>query len=80
MILIYLMAVGLAVGWLAYAFFINKKHLNLPATIVVAMIGSTLGGYAVRLSNISFHGLLAPIIGSVAGAAILIVIVLRIKN
>lgn len=79
MILFYFMAVGLAVGWLGFAL-LKKKTLNLPATIVVAMIGSTLGGYAVRLSNISFHGLYAPIIGSVAGAAILIVIVLRIKN
>lgn len=79
MILIYFMATGLAIGWLAFTL-IKKKHLNLPAFIVVAMIGSTLGGYAVRLSNVSFHGLLAPIIGSVAGAAILIVIVLRIKN
>ena len=73
-----LIVVGLIAGALARLIVPGRQHMSIPATIVLGLVGSFVGGF---LGYLLFHkdsqdGFLQPagIIGSIIGAIIVLLI------
>lgn len=75
-----LIIVGLIAGALARLIIPGRQNLSIPATILLGIIGSFVGGF---LANLIFEGRvsLAPsgIIGSIIGAIIVLFIYIRVR-
>lgn len=76
--------ISLIAGAVARLLVPGKQHLSIPATILIGLIGSFVGGF---LGSAIFHhdksqGALQPagIIGSVIGAVIVLLIYTRLIN
>jgi uncharacterized membrane protein YeaQ/YmgE (transglycosylase-associated protein family) len=81
-LIISLLVIGLIAGALARLLVPGKQDMSIPATIVIGIIGSFVGGF---LGYLLFHkdsqsGFLQPsgIIGSVIGAVIVLLVWLRV--
>jgi uncharacterized membrane protein YeaQ/YmgE (transglycosylase-associated protein family) len=77
-LIVSLIVIGLIAGFLARLLVPGKQHMSVPATIVLGIVGSFVGGF---LGYLLFHkdgadGFLQPagIIGSVIGAVIALLI------
>ena len=81
-LIVTIIVVGLIAGALARLLVPGKQDLSIPATIVLGIVGSLVGGF---LGYVLFHkdaqdGFLQPagIIGSVIGAIIVLLIWTRV--
>lgn len=81
-LIVTIVIVGLIAGALARLLVPGKQDLSIPATIVLGIVGSLVGGF---LGYVLFHkdardGFLQPagIIGSVIGAVIVLLIWTRV--
>ena len=72
--LIITLVVGSIVGWLASMVMKTNAQMGLIANVVVGIIGSSLGFWLAGALGLGAAGSIAQWIVSVAGAAILIVI------
>ena len=77
-LIVTLIVVGLIAGALARLIVPGRQHMSVPATIVLGLVGSFVGGF---LGYLLFHkdssdGFLQPagIIGSIIGAIIVLLI------
>jgi uncharacterized membrane protein YeaQ/YmgE (transglycosylase-associated protein family) len=68
--------VGAIAGFLARAIVPGKDSMSIPATILLGIIGSFVGGFLAGLLFNSSEGLLRPsnLIGSIIGAIIALVV------
>jgi uncharacterized membrane protein YeaQ/YmgE (transglycosylase-associated protein family) len=83
-LIIGLLIIGLIAGALARLLLPGRQHISIPATILVGLIGSFVGGF---LGYAIFHhdraqGALQPsgLIGSVIGAVIVLLIYTKLIN
>lgn len=83
-LVISLLIIGLIAGAIARLLVPGKQHLSIPATILIGLIGSFVGGF---LGYAIFHhdksqGALQPagIIGSVIGAVVVLLIYTKLIN
>jgi uncharacterized membrane protein YeaQ/YmgE (transglycosylase-associated protein family) len=83
-LIIGLLIIGLTAGALARLLVPGRQHISIPATILVGLIGSFIGGF---LGYAIFHhdrvqGALQPsgLIGSVIGAVIVLLIYTKLIN
>jgi uncharacterized membrane protein YeaQ/YmgE (transglycosylase-associated protein family) len=83
-LIISLIIIGLIAGAIARLLVPGKQDLSIPATILLGIIGSFVGGF---LGYLLFHkdgqdGFFQPsgIIGSIIGSVIVLLIWLRIGN
>ncbi|HJQ02252.1 MAG TPA: GlsB/YeaQ/YmgE family stress response membrane protein [Jatrophihabitans sp.] len=83
-LIISLIIIGLIAGAIARLLIPGKQDLSIPATILLGIIGSFVGGF---LGYLLFHkdgqdGFFQPsgIIGSIIGSVIVLLIWLRIGN
>jgi uncharacterized membrane protein YeaQ/YmgE (transglycosylase-associated protein family) len=83
-LIISLIIIGLIAGALARLLVPGKQDLSIPATILLGIIGSFVGGF---LGYLLFHkdsqdGFFQPsgIIGSIIGSVIVLLIWLRLGN
>ena len=81
-LIVSLLVVGLIAGALARLLVPGKQDMSIPATVVLGIIGSFVGGF---LGYLLFHtdsqsGFLQPsgIIGSVVGAVVVLLVWLRV--
>ncbi|MGW1682299.1 GlsB/YeaQ/YmgE family stress response membrane protein [Saccharopolyspora sp. NPDC002376] len=66
---------GLIAGFIARAIVPGKDDIGLPATLVLGVVGSVVGGFLWGLLTVGFRGFQpAGWIGSVVGAVIVLVI------
>jgi uncharacterized membrane protein YeaQ/YmgE (transglycosylase-associated protein family) len=77
-VIISLIVIGLIAGFLARAIVPGRQHMSIPMTILLAIIGSFVGGF---LGYLIFHhdatdGFFQPagIIGSIIGSIIVLLI------
>jgi uncharacterized membrane protein YeaQ/YmgE (transglycosylase-associated protein family) len=83
-LIVSLIVIGLIAGALARLLVPGKQHMSIPATIVLGIVGSLIGGF---LGYLLFHkdgqdGFLQPsgIIGSIIGAVIALLIWTSVGN
>ena len=83
-LIVSLIIIGLIAGALARLLVPGKQHMSIPATIVLGIVGSLIGGF---LGYLLFHkdgqdGFLQPagIIGSIIGAVIALLIWTSVGN
>ena len=83
-LIVSLIIVGLIAGALARLLVPGRQHMSIPATILLGIVGSFVGGF---LGYVLFHhdsqnGFLQPsgIIGSVIGAVIVLLIWMRMTT
>jgi uncharacterized membrane protein YeaQ/YmgE (transglycosylase-associated protein family) len=83
-LIISMIIIGLIAGAVARLLVPGNQHLSVPATIVIGIVGSFVGGF---LGYALFHkdaqdGLFQPsgIIGSIIGAVIVLLIWLRVGS
>jgi uncharacterized membrane protein YeaQ/YmgE (transglycosylase-associated protein family) len=81
-LIVSLLVIGLIAGALARLLVPGKQDMSIPATVVLGIIGSFVGGF---LGYLLFHkdsqsGFLQPsgIIGSVVGAVVVLLVWLRV--
>ena len=76
-----LIVVGLLAGALARLLVPGRQNISIPATILVGIIGSFVGGF---LSNLLFNAdaslRTSGIIGSVIGAVIVLLVWIKISG
>jgi uncharacterized membrane protein YeaQ/YmgE (transglycosylase-associated protein family) len=77
--LIWTLVVGGVVGWLASLVMKTNAQMGTIANIVVGIAGSFLGFFLAGLIGLGASGLVATLLISVAGAALLIVILKALK-
>jgi len=75
-ILIYLLT-GVVIGWLA-GVIMQGKGFGFVGNIVIAIIGSIIGGVILRVLGIHPHGLLS-FLSAVGGAVLLLWIISKLK-
>ena len=68
------LVVGGIVGWLASLFMKTDKQMGLIANVIVGIVGSSLGFWLAGVLGFAAYGMIAQLAVSVAGAALLIVI------
>ena len=71
--------VGGVIGWLASMLMKTNRQMGILANIIVGIIGSALGGLLFGLFGLYAGNPVGQIVVGVAGAAILIVILKRLK-
>jgi uncharacterized membrane protein YeaQ/YmgE (transglycosylase-associated protein family) len=76
--IIVLLLIGAIAGFLARAIVPGKDSMSIPATILLGVVGSFVGGFlgALLFGKDAFEGLLQPsgIIGSIIGAIIALLV------
>lgn len=76
-----LLIVGLIAGAVARLLVPGRQNLSIPATILVGVIGSFVGGF---LGNLFFHADAsfdtAGVIGSVIGAVIVLLVWIKVSG
>ena len=80
--LIGLLIIGLVAGLLARAIVPGKDTMSLPATIVLGVVGSAVGGFLLGIITVGFRSRgfgPAGFIGSILGAVIVLVIYNRVS-
>ena len=76
---IWTVVVGGVVGWLASLVMKTNAQMGIIANVVVGIVGSVLGFWIAGLIGLGSSGLIATLLISVAGAALLIVILKALK-
>jgi len=69
MIVVYLLVIGAAAGFIATR--VMDLETNVPLTIAIGVLGAIIGGLVVRLLLVAL-GLAAGFVGAVLGALLLI--------
>jgi uncharacterized membrane protein YeaQ/YmgE (transglycosylase-associated protein family) len=64
--------VGGIVGWLASKLMKTDKQMGVIANVLVGIVGSSLGFWLAGMLGFAAYGLIAQLVVSVAGAAVLI--------
>jgi uncharacterized membrane protein YeaQ/YmgE (transglycosylase-associated protein family) len=72
--LIMTLVIGGLIGWLASMFVGTNAQMGVIANVIVGIVGSTLGFWLAGAIGLAAYGAIATWLVSVAGAAILIVI------
>ena len=79
--LIFMLILGLVAGFIARAVVPGKDAMSIPATILLGVVGSFVGGF---LANLIFHGDLSlkpsSWIGSIIGAIIALLVYRTVKG
>lgn len=70
--------VGGIVGWLASKVMKTDAQMGLVANVLVGVIGSMLGFWLAGLLGFAAYGMIARLVVSVAGAALLIFILQKL--
>jgi uncharacterized membrane protein YeaQ/YmgE (transglycosylase-associated protein family) len=81
-LIISLIVIGLIAGALARLIIPGRQNLSIPATILLGIVGSFVGGFIGYLIFHSGNGFLQPagIIGSIIGAIIVLFIYTRVRG
>jgi uncharacterized membrane protein YeaQ/YmgE (transglycosylase-associated protein family) len=72
-ILIYLL-IGLLIGWIA-GLIMKGKGFGFLGNIVIAILGSMIGGFLFKLFGLNPHGVIRGFISAVFGAIVLLWII-----
>ena len=71
--------VGGVIGWLASMLMKTNRQMGILANIIVGIVGSALGGLIFGLFGLYAGNTIGQIVVGIAGAAILILILKRLK-
>ena len=76
---LYTLIVGGIVGWLASIVMKANAQMGILANIAVGIIGSSLGFWIAGLIGFAAYGLVAQLAVAVAGAALLIFVLRKLR-
>ena len=76
---LYTLIVGGIVGWLASIVMKANAQMGIFANIVVGIVGSSLGFWIAGLIGFAAYGLIAQLAVAVAGAALLIFVLRKLR-
>jgi uncharacterized membrane protein YeaQ/YmgE (transglycosylase-associated protein family) len=76
---LYTLIVGGIVGWLASIVMKSNAQMGILANIAVGVIGSSLGFWIAGLIGFAAYGLVAQLAVAVAGAALLIFVLRKLR-
>ena len=76
---LYTLIVGGIVGWLASIVMKANAQMGVLANIAVGIIGSSLGFWIAGLIGFAAYGLIAQLAVAVAGAALLIFVLRKLR-
>ena len=76
---LYTLIVGGIVGWLASIVMKANAQMGILANIAVGIIGSSLGFWIAGLIGFAAYGLIAQLAVAVAGAALLIFLLRKLR-
>ncbi|MFH0821377.1 MAG: GlsB/YeaQ/YmgE family stress response membrane protein [Pseudomonadota bacterium] len=77
--LIGFLLIGLVAGFLAERI-IRGRGAGLVINLVVGVVGALIGGFLFGFLNVSFHGLIGPLISAALGAAVLLLLLGLVKT